>query len=326
MNPILEVKDLKTHFFTDDGVVKAVDGVDLKLYPGRTLAILGESGCGKSITGRSIMRLEQHPGKIVSGNILLETESGTEDLVTLSQNHPKIRSIRGGVISMIFQEPMTSLGPINTIGDQIEETILLHNDVEKEEATRRTHEIMKKVGMPNPEALYNSYPFELSGGLRQRAMIAMALSCNPQVLIADEPTTALDVTTQAQILDLINELQQEMNMAVMFITHDLGVVAEIADDVAVMYMGQVVEFGSVYEIFDNPKHPYTRALMNSVPGIVKPGQRLQTIAGSVASLLNVDDTCRFGARCPERISGCERGCYNLSPVSNGSLIRCVQSQ
>ncbi len=303
--PMLEISGLKTHFFTDDGVVKAVDGVDLNVYGNRSLCLLGESGCGKSIMARSVLRIVDNPGKIVEGSITYRNAHGGEiDLATAKQGSRALREIRGQDIAMIFQEPMTSLGPIQKIGRQIQETILLHRKVTKSEAREIAIDMLDRVGIPNPAKRYESYPFELSGGMRQRAMIAMALSCQPRLLIADEPTTALDVTTQAQILDLIADLKEEFNMAVMLITHDLGVVAEVAEDVAVMYMGKVVERGDVYSIFENPQHPYTRALLASVPRIgMEKQHRLPAIRGMVPHPLARPTGCSFRTRCDSFMPG-----------------------
>jgi peptide/nickel transport system ATP-binding protein len=297
--PLLEIRDLRTHFFTDDGVVKAVEGVDLDVYPNRTLCILGESGCGKSIMARSILRIVDAPGRIVDGSILYRNAEGrTVDLAKFRHGSRELREIRGQDIAMIFQEPMSSLGPIQKIGKQITETILLHRRMSKAEAKETAIEMLARVGIPKPAERYEAYPFELSGGMRQRAMIAMALSCQPRLLIADEPTTALDVTTQAQILDLIADLKDEFQMGVMLITHDLGVVAEVAEDVAVMYMGKVVERGDVFSIFENPQHPYTRALLQSVPrmGIAR-RDRLPAIRGMVPHPLARPSGCTFRTRC-----------------------------
>lgn len=303
--PMLEISGLRTHFFTDDGVVKAVDGVDLKVHGNRTLCVLGESGCGKSIMARSILRIVDAPGRIIGGHIVYRAADGqTIDLATARQGSKQLRRIRGHDISMIFQEPMSSLGPIQKIGKQIVETILLHRKMTKAEARKTAIEMLDRVGIPNAKQRFESYPFELSGGMRQRAMIAMALSCQPRLLIADEPTTALDVTTQAQILDLIADLKEEFNMAVMLITHDLGVVAEVAEDVVVMYMGKVVERGDVYSIFENPQHPYTRALLASVPrmGMVKK-KRLPAIRGMVPHPLARPTGCSFRTRCDSFMPG-----------------------
>ncbi|WP_372574296.1 ABC transporter ATP-binding protein [Ruegeria jejuensis] len=319
--PLIEMRGLKTHFFTEDGVVKAVEGVDLDIYPNRTLCILGESGCGKSIMARSILRIVDAPGRITAGSILYRAADGrTVDLAKARHGSRELREIRGQDIAMIFQEPMVSLGPIQKIGRQIVETILLHRNVSKREAREIAIELLDKVGIPKPAERYEAYPFELSGGMRQRAMIAMALSCQPRLLIADEPTTALDVTTQAQILDLIAELKDELGMGVMLITHDLGVVAEVAEEVAVMYMGQVVERGDVYSIFENPLHPYTRALLNSVPRLGAPKQRrLPAIRGMVPHPLARPSGCTFRTRCDQFMPG-------LCDVREPDLVRRNESE
>jgi len=273
---LIEVKNLKTYFYTDDGVSKAVNGVDFEIFRGETFGVVGESGCGKSVTSLSIMRLIQEPpGKIINGEILFNGE----DLLKLNQK--RIRSIRGNEISMIFQEPMTSLDPVFTIGDQISEAIVNHKKVTKKVAMEQSVEILKKVGIPLVEQRINEYPHQLSGGMRQRVMIAMAISCEPQLLIADEPTTALDVTIQAQILDLMNDLQKKFNMSIMMITHDMGVIAEISDRVAVMYSGKIVEYTDTKTLFSDPKHPYTWGLMNSIPRMDKEEKRLITIPGVI---------------------------------------------
>ena len=269
--PLLDIRNLKTYFYTDDGVVRAVDGVSLSIGQSETLGVVGESGCGKSITAFSTMRLiPSPPGKIEEGEILFQQSEGKDpvDLTQLNATGAQMRGIRGNDIAMIFQEPMTSLSPVHTIGNQISEAIELHQDVAKAEARKRVIEALRKVRLPNPERQVDAYPHELSGGMRQRAMIAMALSCNPALLIADEPTTALDVTVQAQILDLMRQLQEEVGMSIMLITHDLGVVASMADHVAVMYLGKVVEYSDVRTIFKNPKHPYTQGLLKSIPQTV----------------------------------------------------------
>jgi len=302
---MVEIRGLQTHFFTDDGVVKAVDGVDLDVFPNRTLCVLGESGCGKSIMARSILRIVDAPGQIVGGSITYRNAEGRViDLANARQGSKALREIRGQDIAMIFQEPMSSLGPIQKIGKQITETILLHRRMSKVEAKEIAIEMLAKVGIPKPRERFEAYPFELSGGMRQRAMIAMALSCQPRLLIADEPTTALDVTTQAQILDLISELKAELNMSVMLITHDLGVVAEVAEDVAVMYMGKVVERGDVYSIFENPQHPYTRALLESIPRLgMEKRKRLPAIRGMVPHPLARPSGCMFRTRCDHFMPG-----------------------
>jgi oligopeptide/dipeptide ABC transporter ATP-binding protein len=291
--PLLEVKNLKTYFFTDDGVAKSVDDVSYTVDKNETLGVVGESGCGKSVTALSIMRLiPQPPGRIVGGEILLNGQ----DMLKMSEE--EMRGIRGNRIGMIFQEPMTSLNPVFTVGNQIEESIILHQKVSKEEAKKRAIDMLKQVGIPAPEQRYGEYPHQLSGGMRQRVMIAMALSCNPEVLIADEPTTALDVTVQAQILELIKSLQTKLGMAVVLITHDLGVIAETADKVAVMYASHIVEYAPVDEIFYNPVHPYTVGLLGSIPKLHIESDRLMTIEGSVPPPTNFPVGCNFNTRCP----------------------------
>jgi peptide/nickel transport system ATP-binding protein len=306
---LLEVKNLKTYFFYDEGTVKALDGISFKIIKGKTLGVVGESGCGKSVTAQSILRILGPRGEIVEGEILLHRDGETIDLTKLDPQGEEIRKIRGKDITMIFQEPMTSLAPVYTIGDQIIEAILLHQDVTPEQARQIAIEMLRKVGIPKPEERIDAYPFELSGGMRQRAMIAMALSCNPSLLIADEPTTALDVTIQAQILDLMRSLQQEIGMAIMMITHNMGVIAEMADDVVVMYLGKIVESAYVNDIFYDPKHPYTIALLKSVPKIGKKVRaRLESIKGMVPDPYNLPKGCRFHTRCPSYIRGvCEKG-------------------
>jgi len=259
--PLLDVRNLKTYFYTEDGVVRAVDGVTFSIDPERTLGVVGESGCGKSVTARAIMRLIQSPGKIEAGEIFLNHDGKTIDLTKLTPMGKKMRSIRGNKIAMIFQEPMTSLNPVYTIGNQITETIILHQGLRKREARERAIEMLTAVGISSPEQRVDEYPHQLSGGMRQRAMIAMALSCHPSLLIADEPTTALDVTIQAQVLDLMNDLRKKFGASILFITHDLGVIAKMADHVVVMYLGKIVESAPVRDIFKDPKHPYTHGLM-----------------------------------------------------------------
>src|SRR5512137_1793959 len=302
--PLLSVRNLKTYFFQDEGTVKAVDGATFDVHSGKTLGIVGESGCGKSVTAQSILRIIDAPGKIVDGEILLTRADGSvTDVVKLKRDSREMRSIRGGDIGLIFQEPMTSFSPVHTVGEQIIEEVLLHNKVSRKEARLRGIEVLRSVGIPKPERRIDEYSFELSGGLRQRAMIAAALSCSPRLLIADEPTTALDVTTQAQILDLLRRIQQERQMAIMLITHNLGVVAEMADDVVVMYLGRVVEEGSVDAIFHDPKHPYTKALLQSIPSIEsKPRIRLPTIQGSIPHPFNRPPGCPFHPRCSSFIA------------------------
>jgi oligopeptide/dipeptide ABC transporter ATP-binding protein len=297
---LLAVDDLRTHFDVMDGTVRAVDGISLDVHRGRSLGIVGESGCGKSVTALTIMRLlEMPPAHIPSGSITFE---GT-DLLKLSDD--EMRRVRGGEIAMIFQEPMTSLNPVFTIGDQISEAIIEHLKVSKAEAHERAIAALAQVGMSSPERRVRQYPHELSGGMRQRAMIAMGLSCRPKMLIADEPTTALDVTVQAQILDLIRSVQAELGMALMLITHDLGVVAEMVDEVAVMYAGRVVETGPVHEVFLSPKHPYTQGLLESMPSRSHRGERLRVIRGSVPNPFNMPLGCNFAPRCPARFAPCD---------------------
>jgi peptide/nickel transport system ATP-binding protein len=292
---LLDVRGLKTHFFTDEGVVRAVDGVDLHIAKGETLGIVGESGCGKTVTALSIMKLiPMPPGRIVEGQMLYEGR----DLVTLPP--AQMRKVRGKEISMVFQEPMTSLNPVFTIGEQIAEAVRLHEGLGRRAAMDKTVDMLKLVHIPNPERRVKEYPHQLSGGMRQRVMIAMALSCNPKLLIADEPTTALDVTIQAQILDLLNELKSKIGMAVMLITHDMGVIAETAQRVMVMYAGKVVEEAPVKDLFKEPLHPYTQGLLRSIPRIdlaATKKQRLEAIPGVVPSLLEVPPGCRFAPRC-----------------------------
>lgn len=280
---VLEVEDLKVSFFTEEGEVQAVNGVSFEVGRGRCMAIVGESGSGKSVTAYSIMRLIQSPGRIVGGRIrIFPATQPSIDVAALSERDPLLYHVRGGLVSMIFQEPMTALSPVHTVGNQICEAILLHKNVSKEEARQQAVHMLARVGIPNPEGRLRQYPYEFSGGMRQRVVIAMALVCQPTLLIADEPTTALDVTIQAQILTLIRELQREMGTSVLFITHDIGVVAQIADDVAVMYRGRIVERGTVRQVIKKPLHPYTRGLLGAIPGLAAPGTRLPTIESVLA--------------------------------------------
>ena len=323
---LLEVEGLKTHFFLDEGTVKAVDGIDFNLYRNRTLCVVGESGCGKSVTARSILQVVEEPGKIVDGSVRFHIDpSQPLDLAALDPRGKDIRAIRGKDIAMIFQEPMTSMSPVHTVGNQIVESIRLHMPLDKEEARERAINLMDRVGIPKPEQRIDSYTFELSGGMRQRVMIAMALACNPSLLIADEPTTALDVTTQAQILDLMHELQTDYSMAIMLITHDLGVVAEMADDVIVMYLGQIVERGSVDEIFHDPKHPYTRALLRSIPTVGAQGRRrLDSIHGMIPNPYHRPGGCQFHNRCDYFMQGiCDQVVPPTVPVGPGREVRCL---
>jgi len=292
---------LCTYFYTDDGIVKAVDGVNLKIHRGETLGVVGESGCGKSVTALSIMRLiPAPPGRITRGKILYgENKEKSVDLIRLDSRGSKMRNIRGGEIAMIFQEPMISLNPVYTIGNQIIESIMIHQKVTKKEAKEHAIKMLDRVGISDPAQRVDDYPHQLSGGMRQRAMIAMALSCNPSLLIADEPTTALDVTVQAQVLELMKELQQEFGMAIMIITHDLGVIAETSDNVAVMYLGKIMEYASAHDLFHHPMHPYLQALLKSIPSIVGKGERLAMIKGTVPDPLSILRGCLFASRCSE---------------------------
>ena len=323
---LLQVRDLKTHFFTDEGLVKAVDGVNLSLKRGQTLCVVGESGCGKSVTARSILRIVPAPGRIAAGEIHFRGRTGeTIDLARMNPKGRAIRQIRGREISMIFQEPMSSLSPVHTIGSQIMEAILLHLPVTRREARKRAVSMLDLVGIPRASQQLDSYSFELSGGMRQRAMIAIALACEPQLLIADEPTTALDVTTQANILDLISELQRESGMSVLFITHDLGVVAEIADDVVVMYLGRDVESGDVDTIFHDPKHPYTRALLQSIPRYDSHvRERLYSLKGTVPHPFDRPSGCPFHPRCDDFIA---EQCNAIDPprydIGGDHSVRCL---
>ncbi len=317
MKELLRVKDLKTYFFTHEGTVKAVDGINLKVSKGETLGLVGESGCGKSVTALSIMRLiPSPPGKIVGGKIHFEDKS------LLELDEKEMRKIRGRKISMIFQEPMTSLDPMFTIGDEIAEVIRLHQGLKKDEARKKAIESLRTVGMPDPEKRINEYPHELSGGMRQRAMIAMALSCNPTLLIADEPTTALDVSIQAQILRLIDELRKKFGTSVLLITHDLGVIAETCDNVAVMYAGHIVEHTDANTLFRNPLHPYTKGLMKSIPRLDVDTKRLEIIKGLVPNLLDMPSGCLFHPRCNFCSEGCTKELPKLIEVEKNHLVRC----
>jgi peptide/nickel transport system ATP-binding protein len=318
---LLEVRGLKTHFSTDDGMVHAVDGVDLHIDEGETLGVVGESGCGKSVTAFTIMRLIPiPPGKIVAGEILWRGR----DLLKLSDD--AMRAIRAKEIAMVFQEPMTSLNPVYTVGEQIGEVIRLHEGLGRRAALAKAADMLKLVHIPHPERRVNDYPHQFSGGMRQRVMIAMALSCNPRLLIADEPTTALDVTIQAQILELINDLKDRIGMAVMLITHAMGVVAETAQRVVVMYAGKVVEEAPVEEIFRAPRHPYTQGLIKSIPRIDdSAGRRLDAIPGVVPSLLNPPEGCRFAARCAYAIDDCRAATPELREIEPGHKVRCIRA-
>lgn len=302
---LIDLKSLKTYFYTEDGVVKAVDGVTFSIDEQQTMGVVGESGSGKSVTALSVMGLvPMPPGKIVEGEVLYHRNGGTVDLTKLSPKGKEMRSIRGNEIAMIFQEPMTSLNPVFTIGNQIMEAITLHQKVNKKKARSIAIRMLEEVGIPLPEQRVDEYPHQLSGGMRQRAMIAMALSCNPTMLIADEPTTALDVTIQAQILDLMEDLQEEFNTSIMFITHDLGVIAEVTSFVVVMYLGKIVESGEVHEIYHNPTMPYTQGLMESIPSLDVDKGRLEPIKGVVPDPYEIPDGCPFNNRCPHVMDIC----------------------
>jgi peptide/nickel transport system ATP-binding protein/oligopeptide transport system ATP-binding protein len=314
--PILEIENLKTHFFTYNGVVKAVDGISLKIHKEEVLGIVGESGCGKSVTVRSTMGLVPEPGRIVAGRVLLDGEK------LLEKSDAELRRIRGRRMSMIFQNPLSSLNPVFTIGDQVGHVISIHQGKNKKEARRRAVETFELVRLPDPDRLLKKYPHELSGGMLQRVMIAMALSCQPEILIADEPTTALDVTIQAQILSLMLRLKEETGTAIIMITHDLGVVAETCDRVAVMYAGLIVEQGPVQKIFNDSLHPYTEGLLSSLPGQQKAGNELKTIEGLVPDLIHPPSGCRFHPRCPIAEAICEREAPELLEKGDGRVVAC----
>lgn len=318
---ILEVKDLRTNFKSNVGEFSAVDGVNFTVQKGEILGVVGESGCGKSVTSLSIMRLiPTPPGRIADGSILFNGK----DLVTESEK--SMRSIRGNQISMIFQEPMTSLNPVYTIGDQLAETVKLHMGLKKKEAKRYAIEMLEKVGIPRPHEIVNDYPHQLSGGMRQRVMIAMAMACNPELIIADEPTTALDVTIQAQILDLMRKLNKQFNTSIMFITHDLGVVAEICERVIVMYAGKIIEEGDVRSIFHNPKHPYTKGLLASIPKFDEKSARLYSIPGNVPTPDSMPKGCRFAPRCEFAFDKCHMEIPEITKVGEGHYARCFLNE
>ncbi len=326
LQPLLSVRDLKVHFFMDEGVVKAVDGISFDVFPGQVFGIVGESGCGKTVAMKAILRLVEPPGRIVSGEILLRRPRSeiVQDLARLDANGDEMRSIRGGEVALIPQEPMAAFSPVHTVGNQIIEAITLHQPVGGREARKVAEQLSRDVGIPAPEQRLDDYSWQLSGGLRQRAMIAMALSCNPRLLIADEPTTAVDVTTQAQVLRLLRRLQQDRQTAIIFITHDLGVIAQMADYVMVMYLGKVVEQGPVDAIFHAAKHPYTQALLRSIPSIHStPRSILPTISGSIPHPFNRPRGCPFHPRCPQFIPGtCDHKTPALRPVADGHLTSC----
>ena len=320
VQPLLEIRNLKTYFYTEDGVVKAVDGVDIEVYPGEVLGIVGESGCGKSVTSLSVMRLISQPGKIVDGEIFFEGR----DLLKLSET--EMMATRGNRISMIFQQPQTSLNPVFRVGEQISEVLNIHQDFGKEAGKKRAIELLKLVGIPDAERRAEAFPHELSGGMAQRVMIAMALACVPDLLIADEPTTALDVTIQAQILDLMRNLRSQMGAAVILITHDLGVIAEMANRVAVMYAGEVVEQTDVISLFKQPLHPYTVGLIGSTPVLGNIREKLEVIPGSVPTLVRLPPGCRFAPRCQAcvkyNMTICKEEQPNLIQLEDGHKIRC----
>ena len=323
MEPLLEVNGLKTYFYADKGVVKSVDDVSFRLNRGETLAVVGESGSGKSVTSLSVMGLVTRPGRIVEGEIIMTCQDGRRrDLVQLSSS--EMRQLRGSEISMIFQEPMTSLNPVYTVGDQIAEAIVLHQAKTKRQAWDMAVGMLEMVGISAPRQRVSEYPHQMSGGMRQRVMIAIALSCSPSVLIADEPTTALDVTVQAQILDLMGRQQREIGMGILFITHNLGVVAEIADRVAVMYSGLIVEESSAAELFQRARHPYTLGLLNSVPRLDQSIQRLEAIPGSMPNPLNMPPGCPFEPRCKLAVDACGRALPVLEDTGGGHTSRCIR--
>jgi oligopeptide/dipeptide ABC transporter ATP-binding protein len=317
--PLLEVRSLSVHFFTEEGVVRAVENVSIEVQPGEVLGLVGESGCGKSVTGLTLLRLIPiPPGRIVSGEVLFDGKG------LLEMNEKEMEKVRGNDISMIFQEPMTSLNPVFTIGDQIMETIMLHQGLDKAAARKRAIEMLDRVRIPEPEKRVDSYPHQLSGGMRQRAMIAMALSCQPKLLIADEPTTALDVTIQAQVLQLLREIQKEMGMAVILISHDLGVVSEIANKIAVMYAGRIFEYGSIEAVYGEVRNPYTKGLMNSLPRLEEKKSRLNAIPGQVPDAMNLPVGCKFHPRCYLMIEECKKEEPALFQVNGGHFSRCIR--
>jgi oligopeptide/dipeptide ABC transporter ATP-binding protein len=331
--PLLSVRDLRVHFFMDEGVVKAVDGISFDVFPGRVFGVVGETGCGKSVAMRAVLRIVEPPGRIVSGEILLRRprvgsdvggDDIVQDLVGLPAGGTELRHVRGGEIALIPQEPMAAFSPVHSVGDQILEAIALHRSMNESEARRLAVSLCRDVGIPAPEQRLGDYAWQLSGGLRQRALIAMALSCNPRLLIADEPTTAVDVTTQAQVLRLLRQLQQARNAAIIFITHDLGVIAQMADDVMVMYLGRVMEQGPVDRIFHAAQHPYTQALLRSIPSIEStPRTHLPSISGSIPHPFNRPRGCPFHPRCPHAIPGrCDRESPALRPVADEHLVSC----
>ncbi|WP_425145153.1 ABC transporter ATP-binding protein [Deinococcus sp.] len=319
--PLLSVRGLKTQFRLDEGLLRAVDGVSLEVQRGQTIGVIGESGCGKSMLARSLMGLVRPPGRVAGGELLLDTGEGPVDIAKLDPTGAQMRRIRGRHIAMIFQEPMTSLSPVHTIGAQIAELALLHRTHDRAEARTVTEDALARVGMPDPRRAYGQYPHELSGGLRQRAMIAMALTGQPELLIADEPTTALDVTVQWQILRLLADLKSQLGMSMLYITHDLGVTAQIADTIAVMYLGRIVEFGRAVDIFERPLHPYTRKLMQAAPAMGKRQARLDVIRGTVPVPINLPRECPFRSRCDHAFEACAQ-LPALKEVEPGHTVRC----
>ncbi len=324
--PILSVRNLETHFLLDEGVVRAVDGTSFDLFSKQTLGIVGESGCGKSVTARSILGIVESPGKVVGGEVMLRRDGAREmiDLAKLDPKGDRYRAIRGAEIALVFQEPMSSFSAYHTVGNQIIEAIRLHQPLTKKQARNKAIDLLHMVGVPKPDRRIDEYSFELSGGLRQRVMVAMALSSDPRILIADEPTTALDVTTQAQVLDLLRQLQDERDLAIILITHDMGVIAEMADDVVVMYLGKEVENGPVDDIFHNPKHPYTRSLLNSIPSILaRPRSKLSTIEGSIPHPYARPPGCPFHPRCTVAIPGlCDSQTPRFLPMGDRQGVSC----
>jgi peptide/nickel transport system ATP-binding protein len=316
-NTLVEFKNLRTHFYTEDGVVKAVDDVSFKIKQGETIGVVGESGCGKSVTAMSLMRLIPNPpGEIVGGEIIFDGKK----ILDISED--EMREIRGNSISVIFQEPMTSLNPVFTVGQQISEVIILHQKLNKQQAEKKSIDMLKLVGIPRAEETIKCYPHELSGGMRQRVMIAMAMACNPKLLIADEPTTALDVTIQAQILDLMKEIKEKLGTSIMLITHDLGVIAEMADYVVVMYAGKVVEEAPVTELFKNPMHPYTLGLLQSKPILNQNKERLYSIPGQVPNPIGLPDDCHFCTRCSKNVKMCSEKIPPLVDLGNNHKVAC----
>ncbi|WP_284646133.1 ABC transporter ATP-binding protein [Paenibacillus silviterrae] len=325
-SPLLTVQDLKIHIRMDAGTLAAVDGVDFEIKKGKTLGLVGESGCGKSLTSRAIIAINPKECE-TSGSIVFHGNAAPSakpaDLLQMDPKGRQIRAIRGKRISMIFQEPMTAFSPMYTIGNQIMEAILTHRTKNKREAKQIALEMLRKVGISDEEKRFEQFPHEFSGGMRQRAMIAMSLSCNPELLIADEPTTALDVTIQAQVLELMKELQKEFGMAILLVTHDLGIIAEMCDEVAVMYLGKIVEQAPVKEIFNNPKHPYTKGLLHSMPKLGRKNKRLESIEGTVPLALNMPPMCGFYDRCKDRIPGlCDKKAVPLTQIESDHTVRC----